>query len=95
MQTFVDRVLGTIWAGPTQRTDTAADAKVVEQCQGISGAGMRAQTSVGHGLVGEGTLVLSEAGARVDLHPHHLAEVCLNESWHQAVNPDVFWCQLH
>lgn len=80
---------GTIWAGLTQRTDTAADAKAVEQS--VKGS----QVSVGHGLVGEGTLVLSEAGARVDLRPHHLAEICVNESWHQAVNPDVFWCQLH
>lgn len=58
---------GTIWAGPTQRPDTAADAKAVEQNVKRSQVQERGSRSLGHGLVGEGTLVLSEAGARVDL----------------------------
>lgn len=44
-----------------------------------TGPGLRVQVPVGHGLAGEGTLVLKEAGAGAVLGSHHLAE----NSWHQ------------
>jgi hypothetical protein len=28
-------------------------------------------------------------------HPHHLTEVSIDYSWHQAVHSDAFWSQLH